>query len=85
MRDNDFETKPSKLWAKDKTKSQQIHYLIWISSLTFPLLDQVMVSWLEGGGGVLYTGSLLPLWMKFSGVTIQMKPLQQYCHMVVFI
>ena len=51
MRDNDFETKTSKLWAKDKTKSQQIHYLIWISSLTFPLLDQVMVSWLEGGGG----------------------------------
>ena len=38
MRDNDFETKTSKLWAKDKTKSQQIHYLIWISSWTFPLL-----------------------------------------------
>ena len=30
MRDNDFETKTSKIWAKDKTKSQQIHvYITW--------------------------------------------------------
>ena len=28
---------------------------------------------------------LLSLWMKSYGVTIQMKPLQQYFHMVLFI
>ena len=36
--------------------------------------------------GVLYGGSkVLSLWMKSYGVTIQMKPLQQYCHMVLYI
>ena len=28
---------------------------------------------------------LLSLWMKSYGVTIQMKPLQQYFHMVLFV
>ena len=29
--------------------------------------------------------SLLSLWMKFNGVTIPMKPLQQFFHMVLFV
>ena len=28
---------------------------------------------------------LLSLWMKFYGVTIQMKPRQQYFHIILFI
>ena len=34
---------------------------------------------------VVLTTVLLILWMKSYGVTTQMKPLQQYFHMVLFI
>ena len=34
---------------------------------------------------VVLTTVLLILWMKYYGATIQMKPLQQYFHMVLFI
>ena len=33
----------------------------------------------------LYLVCILSLWMKSYGVTIQMKPLQQYFHMLLFI
>ena len=33
----------------------------------------------------LISFQLLSLWMKSYGVTIQMKPLQQYFHMVLFV
>ena len=47
----------------------------WISPFTARVND-----------GVLWGGSqLLSLLMKSSSVTIQMKPLQQFFHMVLFI
>ena len=35
--------------------------------------------------GTIYLVFILSLWMKSYGVTIQMKPVQQYFHMLLFI
>ena len=35
--------------------------------------------------GTIYLVCILSLWMKSCGVTIQVKPVQQYFHMLLFI
>ena len=47
--------------------------------LTFESVDEIMVLY------ILYVVLTLGLWMKSYGGTIQMKPRQQYFHMVPFV